>query len=97
MDFLDWAVTVIGGTFSGTGSVAGALTVTGGGTLRPGIGGPGVLTTGPADFSPGSSYRVDLNGTSPGAFSQSVWGVRFSTNHCHTISRYVWRLTPSSS
>jgi autotransporter-associated beta strand protein len=51
----------------GTGTV-GPTTVDAGGTLSPGVGGPGALTVhGSLMLSPGSNYNVQLNGTAAGS------------------------------
>jgi hypothetical protein len=59
------SVTVASGaTLGGTGTT-GPVTVNG--TLSPGVGAPGVLHTGNASFSAGSTFAVDLNGTTLGS------------------------------
>ncbi|MCB9940311.1 MAG: autotransporter-associated beta strand repeat-containing protein [Planctomycetaceae bacterium] len=65
------AVTVQGGTLGGTGTT-GAITVNSGGTVAPGNS-PGILHTGNTTFAPGSTFRVDLNGVTPGTqFDQLI-------------------------
>src|SRR5262249_38049297 len=57
-----------GGVLAGVGAVG---TVTGtGGTIAPGSGGPGVLTTKDVSFGAGGGLAIDLNGTAPGQFDQ---------------------------
>lgn len=57
---------VTGGTIGGSGSIAGSLTVNSGGTLAPGNS-PGVLTvSGPVTLNSGSTYAVEIGGTTPG-------------------------------
>ena len=64
-------VTVNGGTFGGTGEATGAVTVNSGGTLSPGLGGPGQLKiNGNLAFASGSTYKVTINGASSGQYSQ---------------------------
>jgi autotransporter-associated beta strand protein len=59
------AVTVnAGATLGGTGTT-GALTTSG--IVSPGVGGPGILTTGNATFNAGSAFSVNLNGTTAGS------------------------------
>lgn len=52
-------------TLIGTGTAAGGITVSTGGTVSPGIAGPGVLGSGNLLFTAGT-YTVDINGTTPG-------------------------------
>src|SRR6185295_9988307 len=59
-----------GGTLRGTGTIA-ALTVNNGGTVKPGDGGPGVLSVaGNALFSSGSTFAPDIFGSAIGQFGQ---------------------------
>src|SRR5262249_51862356 len=58
------AVTVnTGATLNGTGTTG---PVTTSGTVSPGVGGPGILNTGNAVFSTGSTFMVALNGITAG-------------------------------
>lgn len=53
------------GTLVGTGTASGGVTVNAGGTVSPGIAGPGVLGSGDLLFA-GGTYAVDIDGTTPG-------------------------------
>ncbi|MBY0514763.1 MAG: autotransporter-associated beta strand repeat-containing protein, partial [Gemmataceae bacterium] len=53
------------GTLGGTGTVSGTVTVNNGGHVAPGVA-TGVLQTGPVTFAGGSSFDVQVNGTTPG-------------------------------
>ncbi|MEA2733861.1 MAG: fibronectin-binding autotransporter adhesin, partial [Humisphaera sp.] len=53
-------------TLIGNGDAAGGVHATLGGTVAPGVGGPGVLSTGDLKFAGGSTYEVNLNGTGAG-------------------------------
>lgn len=56
-----------GGTLGGTGFV-GVTTSNSGGTIAPGLaGGTGVLHTAALNMDPGSTFSVDVNGTTPGS------------------------------
>ena len=62
------AVTVkTGATLKGSGTVAGTVTMESGGTVGPGLSGTGIgiLATGAFTFVSGSTYSVDLDGTTP--------------------------------
>jgi hypothetical protein len=59
-------VSVAGGaTLAGTGNT-GPVSVAAGGTLSPGVSGPGVLSAGAVTFSSGASFVVQMNGPNPG-------------------------------
>jgi autotransporter-associated beta strand protein len=61
------AVTVnSGGALAGWGTVYGPVTVAPEGIIDPGGPGPGILSTGSVNFSAGSQFIVELNGTVPG-------------------------------
>lgn len=66
------AVAVNGGTLGGVGLIQRDVNVNGGGTLAPGVGGVGVLSTGNLTFAPGSFFSVNVNGTSPGGITGLV-------------------------
>ncbi len=52
------------GTASGTGTMTGSLTANNGGTIAPGVGGIGTLTTqGSLNMNPGSNLNIQLAGT----------------------------------
>lgn len=58
----------VGGTLGGTGTVTGAITLVSGGTIAPGAAtgvSIGTLITSNTTFVAGSTYSVDLNGTTP--------------------------------
>ncbi len=55
----------LGGTLGGTGTVSGAVQVNDGGTVAPGTS-PGILNSGSVDFTSGSTFAVEIGGTSPG-------------------------------
>ena len=58
-----------GGTLSGTGTV-GAISVASGGTLTPGVGGSGALTsTGNLSLAAGSIYNVDVSSSGAGSLA----------------------------
>jgi autotransporter-associated beta strand protein len=57
--------TVSAGTLGGTGRV-GRVTVSAGGHLAPGSGGPGALTGASLSFAPGSTFDVGIDGTTAG-------------------------------
>jgi autotransporter-associated beta strand protein len=59
------AVTVEAGTLGGTGTIHGSVQVNSGGTLSPGTS-PGILNTGSITCNNGSTYLVELGGTTPG-------------------------------
>jgi hypothetical protein len=61
-----------GATFAGQGAVRGTLALNAGGTLAPGLISPGFLTTGNVVFSAGSTFDVDLNGTTPAVLHDQV-------------------------
>ena len=63
------AVTVNGGTLGGTGTVNGSVTVTSG-TVAPGSS-PGILNTGNISFASGSTYAVEIGGTTAGNASNN--------------------------
>ena len=54
-----------GATLGGSGSVAGTVAVQNGGVLSPGSS-PGILSTGSVSFVPGSTFKAEVNGTTPG-------------------------------
>lgn len=54
-----------GGTLGGSGIINGAVTVQSGGVLAPGSS-PGVLNLGSLLLDPGSTTRIEINGTTPG-------------------------------
>ncbi len=61
------AVSLNGGTLGGTGTVGAITSTTSGGTVSPGQGGPGILSSGNVNWSSGSpGLLVQLNGTAPG-------------------------------
>src|SRR6266704_3406652 len=61
------AVSLNGGTLGGTGTVGAITSMTSGGTVSPGQGGPGILSSGNVNWSSGSpGLLVQLNGTAPG-------------------------------
>ena len=65
------AVTVANtATLGGTGT-AGAVTVNSGGTLSPGTS-PGILNTGNLSLASGSTYAVEISGTTAGEFDQTA-------------------------
>ncbi len=53
-------------TLAGEATILGTMTALAGGTVAPGNSGPGILTVGGASFVAGSTYRIDLNGLTPG-------------------------------
>ncbi len=60
------SVTVNGtGTLGGTGTVNGTVSVASGGTVAPGLN-PGVLNTGNVTLVSGSTFAVEIGGTTPG-------------------------------
>ena len=60
-------VTVQSGTvLGGRGTLDAAVAVESGGTLAPGMS-PGILTTGSVDFTDGSTFTVEIGGTTPGS------------------------------
>ena len=60
-----------GTTLGGTGTIAGTVTVNAGGNIAPGNGGnnTGTLQTGALTLA-GATFRVDINGPTPGTFDQ---------------------------
>lgn len=59
------AVTVSGGTLGGTGTVNGAISIASGGKLAPGTS-PGILNSGNVSFASGSTFDVEIGGTTVG-------------------------------
>ncbi|MCS6850436.1 MAG: autotransporter-associated beta strand repeat-containing protein, partial [Gemmataceae bacterium] len=55
------------GTLAGTGSVNSPVVANSGGTVAPGVGGPGILNTFTTTFATGSTFNVTLNGTTVGS------------------------------
>ena len=53
------------GTLGGTGTVNGSVSVSSGGFVAPGNS-PGILNTGAVTFSSGSTFSVEIGGTTPG-------------------------------
>src|SRR5690606_37204658 len=58
-------------TLIGTGTAAGGITVNTGGTVAPGIAGPGILGSGNLLFTDGT-YTIDINGTAPGTLHDQL-------------------------
>src|SRR6185437_2483604 len=58
-----------GATIIGNGAITGSVTSNAGGTISPGISGPGILGSGNLVMNASSTYSVDLNGTTPGTQS----------------------------
>ncbi len=59
------AVTVSGGTLGGTGTVNGTISVASGGKIAPGTS-PGILNSGNVSFASGSTFDVEIGGTTVG-------------------------------
>ncbi|HEY1380582.1 MAG TPA: DNRLRE domain-containing protein [Gemmataceae bacterium] len=59
------ATAAAGGTLGGTGTVTGTLTAQANGTVSPGTS-PGILNVGATTFAAGSTFAVELNGTTVG-------------------------------
>ena len=59
------SLTVTAGSLGGDGTVVGPISVSSGGSVAPGLS-PGILNTGAINFSGGSSFNVEINGTTPG-------------------------------
>ena len=59
------AVVRSGATLGGTGSVTGTLTTQSGGHVAPGMS-PGILNAGNVSFASGSTFDVEIGGTTPG-------------------------------
>ena len=59
------SLTVTAGALGGTGTVVGPINVGSGGTVAPGTS-PGILNTGNISFTSGSTFDVEINGTTPG-------------------------------
>ena len=55
-----------GATLGGSGTILNPVSALAGGTIAPGVNGPAILSTGNLSFSPGSTFTVELNGTTPG-------------------------------
>lgn len=53
-------------TLIGSGPITGSLTANTGGTVSPGVGGPGILQAGDTTFTAGSTFTVDLPGDTAG-------------------------------
>ena len=61
-------VTVTNGVLGGTGTISGAVSISSTGSLAPGIGAPGKLTiNNSVTFASGTTFAVDINGTTAGA------------------------------
>ena len=61
-----------GATLIGNGAITGSVTSNAGGTISPGISGPGILGSGNLVMNASSTYSVDLNGTTPGTQSDQL-------------------------
>jgi len=90
-------VFVTGGTFNGTG-IVGPVTASGG-TVAPGISGPGILTIGALTLNDSSSFVVNLNGLTAGSsYSQLVVNGAINLNGSAlttTIGSFVQQLGQS--
>ena len=64
-DILSNVIVASGATLGGSGSISGLTTVQTGGTLSPGAS-PGILSTGELVFDGGTSFNVEINGTTAG-------------------------------
>ena len=62
------AVSLNGGTLGGTGTVGAITSTAGGGSVSPGVAGPGTLSSASVNWSSGApSFAVQLNGTTAGS------------------------------
>ncbi len=62
------ALSLNGGTLGGTGTVGAITSTASGGTVSPGVGGPGILSSGNVTWSSGSpGFVVQLNGATAGS------------------------------
>ncbi len=92
---LNAAVTLQGGVIRGSGSI-GNFVNNSGGTISPGIGGPGTLNIFDYTQNAGGTYAVDLTGTSPGSeFDQLVITNRVALNG--TLAVDTTGFTPQQS
>jgi autotransporter-associated beta strand protein len=66
-------VTVASGAILGGTGTTGPVTVNG--SISPGVGGPGVLHTGNTTFNSGSTFAVELNGTTVGSGYDQLFAV----------------------
>jgi len=71
-----------GGLLGGNGTISNPVTVSSGGTLSPGDGGPGILTLAPdsggGTLSAGSSFVAQINGTTAGSLSTNYSQLRYA-------------------
>jgi hypothetical protein len=87
--------TVKGGTLGGTGKV-GPLTINIGGHLAPGSGGPGTLVSAKLNFAAGSTFDVDINGTTPGTSYDQLITTGTVTLGGATLNVSLGSFSPSS-
>ncbi|MEA2709542.1 MAG: hypothetical protein QOF78_2143 [Phycisphaerales bacterium] len=76
-------------TLTGVGTASGGITAVNGGIVSPGVGGPGVLGSGPLKFAAGSNYTLDLNGTGPALHDELTVAGTVSLSNTATVSATV--------